>query len=140
MESMNLIGGWMSRLNNDELLKNGISRTSRKKKPNRSSSYHCFACFLERKPPTILNPSSGEIGSRLNTAKATFITIIGKRITAAPIYICIIIDKAIAIRIFETGPAIEISAASFRGFLRLNGSKTTGFPQPNPTRSINKAP
>ncbi len=41
---------------------------------------------------------------------------------------------------FEAGPATEMRAASRRGFFRLNGSKTTGLPQPNPTRSINNKP
>ena len=40
-----------------------------------------------------------------------------------------------AIAKFDSGPAIDISAASRLGCFRLKGSNCTGFPHPNPIKS-----
>ncbi len=118
----------------------GRRRMIKKINPYRSSSYHCFAYSRERNPPTILNPSRGWIGIRLKTQSKTFIEIIVTR-NAEMIGMPINetskrrskrrrMDAAIARRMFESGPAREIIAASFLEFRRLKGSNSTGFPQP----------
>lgn len=126
-----------------------IGNTSRIRKniPYRSSSYHCCACSSGNMPPTILNPSKGWIGIRLNTARTTFkvmsewsmfntkkssmpINGISATLSRIPSNTCSRIALTVANRMLETGPATEISAASRLGLRRLYGSNGTGLPQP----------
>ena len=122
----------------------GRMRRMRMINPYLSSLYHSSACSSGSRPPTILNPSSGCKGIRLNIPRDTFKIIIGTQMRAMAELMG---DKAgmlnasrsamllIMARIkLETGPAIIIIAASFLGLWRLYGSNCTGRPQPNPVK------
>ena len=89
------------------------------------------------------------MGSKLNTPNRRFIIINDGRkrklivvITGIAIKVnkYKIRDDAVARMKLDIGPAIDMIAASRRGFFRLNGSNCTGFPHPNPMRRRNNVP
>lgn len=81
------------------------------------STWYAY-CFGSN-PTSILPPSSGCIGTRLNIASDTFKTIKGTAINESNGLMRPIKEINKAIIKFDAGPANEISAESRRGFLRL---------------------
>ena len=91
----------------------------------------------------IFDPSRGGTGTRLNTARAIFITTRYVEITRkdrgnAPLANRIIRPKIRAMRRFEPGPAIEIKNSPTLRFFILYGFHSTGFAHPkvNPAKEV----
>jgi hypothetical protein len=108
----------------------GRSRKRRNIIPYLSNEYQSFACCGDNIPPTILNPSRGWMGIKLNIASKTFIAISVRRkkstiprgVNETVMSSLIIIEATVARIRFAAGPAREMRAASRRGFRKLNGS------------------
>lgn len=128
----------------------GRMRRIRMINPYLSRLYHSSACSSGSRPPTILNPSSGCTGIRLNIPRETFNTIIGTQMRAIAELmgdragtlntILRAMPQIMARMKLETGPAILMIAASFLGLWRLYGSNSTGRPHPNPVRKRKMSP
>ena len=84
----------------------------------------------------IFDPSSGGIGTRLKIARNRLIKIaviaifINVFVNPKPTPILMKIDIKIAIKIFESGPAIATNNSPHRWFRKLYGLYGTGFAQP----------
>lgn len=111
--------------------------------PNDARVSHCLAAFSGKNPSTTANPSNGWMGMRLKTARETLMTMTDWRMSVTTYGMGRnrnrreqMTDK----RMFAVAPASDINAASLRGLRKLNGSKRTGLPQPNPTRNMRIVP
>ena len=89
--------------------------------PKRSNRIYLSYISYGRKAPTILEPSRGGMGIRLNMNSRMFrYAPIMSKLESIPVPINLkIIEKTIASPRFESGPAAPILAMSILGFRRL---------------------
>jgi len=129
--------GRIIRLNNPDIKSKKIMRI-----PNGSKRANLYAKLEGNNPISILEPSKGGTGIRLNTAKTKFMRIANLRSSQIQNgkFIFKIKLKIKARIIFAKGPATPTKIISLLGFLKLRKFIGTGFAQPKMTfeSKINK--